>query len=138
MLVIIQSIYKSQSTRIDHNLSPPFFFSWITGQFLFGSSLIKIFGLKKKTSWEWDFFLLKLRLRLHLILFFFFFTRFGGMWLLFIDFSTMNSVFVYCLWIYKFHFSAIFSLKMGLMILFTHLKIICYNVFSFSFSFQFR
>ena len=40
---------------------------------------------------------------------------------------------------HKFHFSAIFSLKMGLTVLFTHLKIIllqCFSVFSFNFQFS--
>ena len=41
-----------------------------------------------------------------------------------------------CLQTYKFHFSVIFSLKMGLTVLFTHLKIILLQYFSvFSFSF---
>ena len=46
---------------------------------------------------------------------------------------------VYCSRTHKFHFSATFSLKMGLTILFTHLKIIslqCFSVFSFSFQFS--
>ena len=42
---------------------------------------------------------------------------------------------VHCSWIYKFHFSAIFSLKMGPTVLFTHLKIILLQYFSV-FSFQ--
>ena len=40
---------------------------------------------------------------------------------------------MHCLQTHKFHFSAIFSLKMGLTVLFTHLKIIllqCFSVFS--------
>ena len=45
---------------------------------------------------------------------------------------------VYYLWTHKFHFSTIFSLKIGPTILFTHLKIILLQYFSvFSFSFQF-
>ena len=41
-------------------------------------------------------------------------------------------------WTHKFHFSATFSLKMSLTVLFTHLKIILLQYFSiFSFSFQF-
>ena len=44
---------------------------------------------------------------------------------------------VHCLQTHKFHFSAIFSLKMGLTVLFIHLKIILLQYFSvFSFSFQ--
>ena len=57
----------------------------------------------------------------------------------FVDFSTVNSASVHCLRTHKFHFSAIFSLKMGPTILFTHLKIIslqCFSVFSFSFQFS--
>ena len=45
----------------------------------------------------------------------------------------------YCSRTHKFHFSATFSLKMGLTVLFTHLKIIllqCFLVFSFSFQFS--
>ena len=41
---------------------------------------------------------------------------------------------VHCLQTHKFHFSAIFSLKMSHTVLFTHLKIIllqCFSVFSF-------
>ena len=45
---------------------------------------------------------------------------------------------VYCLQIHKFYFSATFLVKIGLMVLFTHLKIILLQYFSvFSFSFQF-
>ena len=45
---------------------------------------------------------------------------------------------VQCSWTHKFHFSVIFSLKMGPTVLFTHLKIILLHYFSvFSFSFQF-
>ena len=46
---------------------------------------------------------------------------------------------MYCLWTHKFHFSAIFSLKMGPTVLFTYLKIIllqCFSVFSSSFQFS--
>ena len=32
---------------------------------------------------------------------------------------------------HKLHFSAIFSLKIGLTILFTHYKLFCYSIFSF-------
>ena len=52
------------------------------------------------------------------------------------DFLTMNSVFMHCLRIHKYHFLltfsflSIFSLKMGTMILFTHLKIILLQYFS--------
>ena len=38
--------------------------------------------------------------------------------------STVNSAFMHCLQTHKFHFSVTFSLKMGPMTLFTHLKII--------------
>ena len=42
------------------------------------------------------------------------------------------------LWTHKYHFLSIFLLKMGLTILFTHLKIILLQYFLiFSFSFQF-
>ena len=47
-------------------------------------------------------------------------------------FSTMNSASVHCSWTHKFHFSATFSLKIGLTILFTHLKIISLRCFQFS------
>ena len=45
--------------------------------------------------------------------------------------SSVNSAFVHCSWTHKFHFSATFSLKMGPMILFTHLKIILLQCFQF-------
>ena len=48
--------------------------------------------------------------------------------------SSVNSAFVHCLWIHKFHFLAIFSLKMGLAILFTYLKIILLQCLQFQFS----
>ena len=49
----------------------------------------------------------------------------------------MNSVFVHCLRTHKFHFSTIFSLKLGSTALFTHLKIILLQCFRFSvFSFS--
>ena len=41
---------------------------------------------------------------------------------------------VHCSWTHKFHFSTTFSLKIGLMVLFTHLKIIllqCFSVFNY-------
>ena len=45
---------------------------------------------------------------------------------------------VYCLWIYKFHFSVTFLLKISPTVLFTHLKIILLQYFLvFNFSFQF-
>ena len=75
--------------------------------------------------------------------FFFFFTHFGEcgycQWTVAVnvDFSTMNNASVHCSRTYKFHFSAIFSLKMGLTVLFTHLKIILLQCFQFSvFSFS--
>ena len=49
-------------------------------------------------------------------------------------FSYLFFFFEQCLQTYKFHFSATFSLKIGLTVLFTHLKIIllqCFSVFSF-------
>ena len=46
--------------------------------------------------------------------------------------SFVNRTFVYYLWIHKLHFSAIFSLKIGLTILLTHLKIILLQCFQFS------
>ena len=39
---------------------------------------------------------------------------------------------VHCLWTHKFYFSATFLLKMSLTVLFTHLKIILLQCFSFS------
>ena len=48
--------------------------------------------------------------------------------------SSVNSAFVHCSWIHKFHFSETFLLKMGLTILFTHLKIILLQCFQFQFS----
>ena len=47
----------------------------------------------------------------------------------------MNSAFVHCLWTHKYHILSTFSLKIGLTILFTHLKIILLQYFSV-FSFQ--
>ena len=46
----------------------------------------------------------------------------------------MNSAFVHCLRTHKFYFLVTFSLKMGLTILFTHLKIILLQYFQFQFS----
>ena len=46
--------------------------------------------------------------------------------------SSMNSASVHCSWTHKLHFSQIFSLKMGLTVLFTHLKIILLQYFQFS------
>ena len=69
-----------------------------------------------------------LRFSLFFFLFFFFFVQ-----PTFVDFLTVNSVSVHCLQIHKFHFSAIFSLKMGLTALFTHLKIILLQCFQFQF-----
>ena len=68
------------------------------------------------------------------IFFFFFFMRFGKTWLLFM-YCLMNSnrkcwlfcrkqCIMYCSWTHKFYFFATFSLKMGLTVLFTHLKFI--------------
>ena len=54
----------------------------------------------------------------------------------FVDFQCMNSALLHCLRTYKFHFSTTFLLKMSSTTLFTHLKIIFYSVFSFSFQFQ--
>ena len=53
------------------------------------------------------------------------------------DQSSVNSASVHCLRTHKFHFLSIFSLKMGLTTLFTHLKIILLQYFQFSvFSFS--
>ena len=49
-----------------------------------------------------------------------------------IDFSTMNSASMHCSRIHKFYFLATFSLKIGLTILFAHLKIILLQYFQFS------
>ena len=51
-----------------------------------------------------------------------------------VDFSTLNSVFVHCSQTHKFRFLVTFSLKMGLTILFIHLKIILLQCFQFQFS----
>ena len=48
-----------------------------------------------------------------------------------VDFFTVNNTPVHCLWTYKFHFSAIFSLKMSHTALFTYLKIILLQYFQF-------
>ena len=47
--------------------------------------------------------------------------------------SSVNNAFVHCSWTHKFHFSVTFSLKIGLTILFTHLKIILLQCFQFQF-----
>ena len=71
----------------------------------------------------------------------------GVMWLLFmycswtvavlVDFFIVNSTSVHCLGAHKFHFLTIFSLKMSLTTLFTHLKFILLQCFQFSvFSFS--
>ena len=46
-----------------------------------------------------------------------------------VDFLFVNSVFMYCSWIHKFHFLATFSLKMSSTALFTYLKIILLQCF---------
>ena len=48
------------------------------------------------------------------------------------NFFSQSVHIVYCLWTHKFHFSATFSLKMSLTVLFTHLKIILLQYFSVS------
>ena len=48
-----------------------------------------------------------------------------------VDFLSMNSASVYYSRTHKFHFSVIFSLKIGFTILFTHLKIILLQYFQF-------
>ena len=48
-----------------------------------------------------------------------------------VDFFIVNNAFMYCLRTHKFHFSAIFSLKMNLTVLFTYLKIILLQCFQF-------
>ena len=50
--------------------------------------------------------------------------------------STMNSAQMHCLRTHTFHFSATFLLKMGPIILFTHLKIILLQCFHFQFQFS--
>ena len=55
---------------------------------------------------------------IHVFPFFFFSTP------AFVDFSTINSAFIYCLWIHKLHFLLTFLLKISLTVLFTYLKII--------------
>ena len=70
----------------------------------------------------------------HVSAFFFFFFAFKRL-----TFSTVNSAFVHCSRIHKYHFLSTFSLKIGPIILFTHLKIIllqCFSVFSFNFQFS--
>ena len=52
----------------------------------------------------------------------------------FVDFLFINSVFMHCVCTHKFHFSVIFSLKIGLTVLFTHLKIILLQCFQFKVS----
>ena len=52
----------------------------------------------------------------------------------FVDFLTVNSTSVYCSRIYKHYFSVTFSLKIGHMVLCTHLKIILLQYFQFSVS----
>ena len=69
-----------------------------------------------------------LRFSLFFFSFFFFFFKPA-----FVDFFTVNNVSVHYLQIHKFHFSAIFSLKMGLTALFIHLKIILLQCFQFQF-----
>ena len=57
--------------------------------------------------------------------------------LTFLTFFSQSVHTVHCLWTHKFHFLAIFSLKMGPMILFTYLKIILLQYFLiFNFNFQ--
>ena len=57
--------------------------------------------------------------------------------LTFLTFFSQSVHTVHCLWTHKFHFSAIFSLKMDPTVLFTHLKIILLQYFSVSiFNFQ--
>ena len=51
-----------------------------------------------------------------------------------VDFSTVNNAFMHCSRTHKFHFSAIFSLKISPTALFTHLKIILLQCFQFQFS----
>ena len=66
--------------------------------------------------------------------FFFFFSSFQPQWL---TRSFVNSALVHCSWSHKLHFLSTFSLKMGLTVLFTHLKIILLQCFQFSvFSFS--
>ena len=55
----------------------------------------------------------------------------------FVDFFTANNVLVHCSRTHKLHFSVTFSLKMGLIVLFTHLKIISQIILLQCFQFQF-
>ena len=91
------------------------------------------------------------RLRFSFSFFFFFSKRFLDLWLLFMHcsinsnrkfwlfklfFSQLVHI-MYCSQTHKFYFSTTFSLKIGLTVLFTHLKIILLQYFLvFSFSFQ--
>ena len=76
-----------------------------------------------------------LKLRLHftscVFILLFYFLGFHAFWSN-VDFFIVNSAFMHCLRTHKFHFSANFSLKMGLTVLFTHLKIILLQCFQFS------
>ena len=76
------------------------------------------------------------RLHVHVFSFyvflFFFFSFFSKPQLL--TKSSVNSASVHCLRTYKLYFSVTFSLKMGLITLFTHLKIISLQCFQFQFS----
>ena len=114
--------------------------------------LIDFFELHIFILWSWVLVWIAFKLRLRFgeaafsffsFFFFFFFSRvFGGLRLLFNEqcmnsshkcwLFPVNSASVHCLWTHKFHFSATFSLKMGLTALFTHLKIILLQRFQFS------
>ena len=94
--------------------------------------------------WAWDPRYSERSKRVLLLFGFFFFTRFRVIRLLFMQ-QCMNSNrkcwlfsdeqwFVHCSRTHKFHFSATFSLKMGLTVLFTHLKNILLQYFQFQFS----
>ena len=76
------------------------------------------------------------RLHIHVFSFcvflFFFFSFFSKPQLL--TKSSVNSASVHCLRTHKLYFSVTFSLKMGLITLFTHLKIISLQCFQFQFS----
>ena len=68
----------------------------------------------------------------HVFSLFFFFFFFSQLQLL--TKSSMNSASVHCLQTHKLHFLTTFSLKMGPIALFTHLKIISLQCFQFSVS----
>ena len=128
------------TTRITKtNTTPLFFFSFFSATFsspfcLLYFSLISIFLhrlLHFGTIWIHVCCVLSFRLfPQHAVLFMY------GIWTVAVTFdrSSVNSASVHCSRTHKFHFLSIFSLKMGLTTLFTHLKIILLQCFQFSVS----